>query len=62
MGPIWGREDPGGPHVGPMNFVIWVHLTHVTEPSVICHLKDISIYIYIYVHNVMCVYISDNTD
>ena len=19
MGPIWGRQDPGGPHVGPMN-------------------------------------------
>ena len=19
----WGRQDPGGPHVGPMNFVIW---------------------------------------
>ena len=24
MGPIWGRQDPGGPHVGPMNFDIWV--------------------------------------
>ena len=23
MGPIWGRQDPGGTHVGPMNFVIW---------------------------------------
>ena len=23
MGPIWGRQDPGGPHVGPMNFAIW---------------------------------------
>ena len=23
MGPIWGRQDPAGPHVGPMNFVIW---------------------------------------
>ena len=23
MGPIWGRQDPGGPHVGPMNFDIW---------------------------------------
>ena len=23
MGPIWGRQDPGGPHVGPLNFVIW---------------------------------------
>ena len=24
MGAIWGRQDPGGPHVGPMNFAIWV--------------------------------------
>ena len=23
MGPIWGRQDPVVPHVGPMNFVIW---------------------------------------
>ena len=27
MGPIWGRQDPGGPHVGPMNFAIWVGLS-----------------------------------
>ena len=24
MGPIWGRQDPGGPHVAPMNSAIWV--------------------------------------
>ena len=23
MGPIWDRQDPGGPHVGPMDFAIW---------------------------------------
>ena len=23
MGSIWGRKDLGGPHVGPMNRVIW---------------------------------------
>ena len=22
-GPIWGRKDPSGPHIGPMNLVIW---------------------------------------
>ena len=27
MGSTWGRQDPGGPHVGPMNLVIWVILT-----------------------------------
>ena len=24
MGPIWGWQDPGGSHIGPMNFAIWV--------------------------------------
>ena len=24
MGPIWSRQDPGGPHVGSMNFAIRV--------------------------------------
>ena len=23
MGPIWGQQDPGGPHASPMNLVIW---------------------------------------
>ena len=23
MGPIWGRQDPGGPHVGLMKLAIW---------------------------------------
>ena len=26
MGPIWGRQDPGGPHVGPMDFAIGVYM------------------------------------
>ena len=24
-GPIWGRQDPGGPYVGFTNFAIWVY-------------------------------------
>ena len=27
MRPIWGQQDPGGPHVGPMSFAIWDELT-----------------------------------
>ena len=23
MGPIWDQQDPGGPHVGPMDLAIW---------------------------------------
>ena len=26
MGPIWGRQGPGGPYVDPMNFAIWDHV------------------------------------
>ena len=26
IGPIWARQDPCGPHVGPMNLAIWVRL------------------------------------
>ena len=26
MRPIWGRQDPGGPHVGPVDFSIWEHV------------------------------------
>ena len=29
MGPIWGRQDPGGPHVGPMNIAIWDGWEHI---------------------------------
>ena len=29
MGSIWDRQDPGGPHVGPMTFAIWVVLVNI---------------------------------
>ena len=31
MGPIWGRQDPGGSHVGPMNFAIWDIVMHLQK-------------------------------
>ena len=37
MGPIWGRQDPGVPHVGHMNFVIWVHYYITVYPTGIWH-------------------------
>ena len=40
MGPIWGRQDPGGPHVGPMNFAIWEGKPmYVSHFQMIFHLK-----------------------
>ena len=29
MGSIWGRQYPGGPRVGPMNFAIWVAKSNI---------------------------------
>ena len=29
VGPIWGRQDPGGPHVCPMNFAIWACMMRI---------------------------------
>ena len=34
MGPIWGRQDPGGPHVSPMNFAIWDSIEGRLDTSV----------------------------
>ena len=33
MGPIWGRQDPGGRHVGPMDFAIWDATINKRSPS-----------------------------
>ena len=33
MGPTWGRQDPGGPHVGPMNLAIRVCYKNVRLKS-----------------------------
>ena len=38
MGPIWGRQDPGGPHVGPMNFAIWVLISQLYLDKYTCFL------------------------
>ena len=35
MGPIWDRQDPGGPHVGPMNFTIWVGFSALFQTLII---------------------------
>ena len=29
MGSIWGQQDPGGPHVGPMNLALWVNISAI---------------------------------
>ena len=37
MGPISGRQDPGGPHVGLMNFPVWEFCEeHSNAIAVLC--------------------------
>ena len=43
MGPIWGRQDPAGPHVAPMNFAIWassLEIAQLQEEGKIILLKE----------------------
>ena len=46
MGPTWGRQDPGGPHVGHTNLAIWVVMCvccpNLTRPvSLPYHYNDV---------------------
>ena len=34
MAPTWGRQDPGGPHVGPMILAIWVGLKLASHETI----------------------------
>ena len=55
MGPIWGRQDPGGPHVGPMNFAIWACIPTVHSRNVNCHpvVNHSQVIIYVTVHDIL---------
>ena len=33
MGPTWGRQDPGGPHVDPMNPAVWALLPIISHDN-----------------------------
>ena len=43
MWPIWGRQDPDGPHVGPMNFAIWEVIIMINWSILTLCLPSISI-------------------
>ena len=48
MGPIWGWQDPGGPHVGPMNLAIW---------DFACH-KGCDVVVYVTIQSLLLISIS----
>ena len=41
IGPTWcpsgGRQGPGGPHAGPMNFAIWIYIYIYIFEMILCH-------------------------
>ena len=39
MRPTWGRQDPGGPHVGPMILAIWECMWHMMLGGYFCKRK-----------------------
>ena len=43
IGPIWGRQDPGGPHVGPMNFAIWDQYGKHRNPAIVGEWKPMKV-------------------
>ena len=45
MGPHWGRQDPSGPHVGPMNFAIWVE-TNRTDTEKLWQIYMVALLVY----------------
>ena len=54
MRPIWGRQDPGGPHIGPMNLAIWaVQPKHEKRHG----MKKPKIYKIIHIHSYKCLHV-----
>ena len=41
MGPTWARQDPGGPHVIPMNLAIWEEFHFGVEVVNMCQLNKL---------------------
>ena len=56
MGPAWGWQDPGGPHVGPMNFAIWEVKAAANKQTNGFH--DLPQQIHIIISHIMIIYIS----
>ena len=42
MGPTWGREDPGGPHIIPMNLAIWDSLPEAAARNLLYKVSSVA--------------------
>ena len=62
MGPIWGHQDQGGPHVSPMNFAIWDVLLVVSKKHrrfliTLSQMKDMKKYKALYSYKALYLYL-----
>ena len=48
MGPTWGRQDPGGPHVGHVNLAIWAEKAY--RDTTVYWYMNMQVLIYIDLH------------
>ena len=55
MWPIWGRRDPGGPHVGPMNFAVWDGYPEFDKHNQFDGINSQNLFQTYFIHNVMLV-------
>ena len=54
MGPVWGRQDPGGPHVGPMNFAA-MYLGYYHKTSKLLYFLFTIVVSYIHIISVLTI-------
>ena len=46
MGPTWGRQDPGGPHVGHTNLAIWAVIQELFHKTMLLLIQSNTLKIY----------------
>ena len=47
MVPTWGRQDPGGPHVGHMNLAIWAIMNFISGKFISCEVNALTTFQYL---------------
>ena len=55
IGPIWGRQDPDGPHVGPMNFAVWNGYPEFDKHNHFGGINSQNVFQTYFIHNVLLV-------
>ena len=63
IGPIWGRQDPDGPHVGHMNFAIWVVVRNWKILTLLYwHHHTVCLFLCVHIHTCMMLFQVSDSD